>query len=79
MEFYDKLSAFIGTRTSSQCRSHHQKLFYKYKYLSKIREVFRNEITVPVYKAKLKDGFDRMKSIERNWESVEVKVEEPEP
>lgn len=52
MQFYDKLSAFIVTRTSSQCRSHHQKMFDKFKYISKIVELFKIKVGVPEYKAK---------------------------
>jgi hypothetical protein len=38
MLFYDKLAAFITTRNSIQCRSHHQKMFAKAKCVSKIVE-----------------------------------------
>ena len=52
MQFYDKLSAFIGSRSPSQCRSHHQKMFDKFKYVSKIVETFKIEVGLAQYKAK---------------------------
>ncbi len=52
MQFYDKLAAFIGSRTSSQCRSHHQKMFDKFKYISKIVETFKIQVGLAQYKAK---------------------------
>lgn len=42
MQFYDKLAGFVSSRTVSQCRSHHQKMFDKFKYVSKIIELFKN-------------------------------------
>lgn len=52
MQFYDKLSAFVKTRTSSQCRSHHQKLFNKFKTISNIREIFKSKLGITTYKNK---------------------------
>jgi hypothetical protein len=51
MIFYDKLAMFVGTRSSAQCRSHHQKVFEKFKYITKIVEKFKTEIGVNSYKA----------------------------
>ena len=65
MSFYDKLSAFVGTRTSSQCRSHHQKLFEKYKYISKTIEAFRSQIPMTTYKTRLAEGVETMKRINK--------------
>lgn len=70
MQFYDKLSAFITTRTTSQCRSHHQKLFDKFKYISKIVELFKNEVGLANYKAKYLDGIEKMKEINHQFSSV---------
>jgi len=64
MQFYDKLSSFVGTRTSAQCRSHHQKLFDKFKYISKIIELFKTEAGISNYKLKYLDGIEKMKIID---------------
>lgn len=53
MQFYDKLASFVGTRTSPQCRSHHQKLFDKFKYVSRIIDTFKTEVGVDYYKQRL--------------------------
>ena len=79
MQFYDKLSEFIGTRTSSQCRSHHQKLFAKFKYLSKIREIFKTQLGVTLYKSKLKQGMEKMDEIERKFLNRHTHEESEEP
>lgn len=70
MQFYDKLSAFIATRTTSQCRSHHQKLFDKFKYISKIVELFKNEVGLANYKTKYLEGIEKMKEINQQFSSV---------
>lgn len=75
MGFYDKLSLFVGTRTSSQCRSHHQKLFTKYKHLTKIRELFRNEIGVSSYKEQLARSYERMVRVEKEFEANKIILE----
>jgi len=51
MVFYDKLAMFVGTRSSPQCRSHHQKVFEKFKYITKIVEKFKTEVGINNYKA----------------------------
>jgi len=76
LQFYDKLSAFVATRTSSQCRSHHQKLFCKFKYFTKIREMIRSKIGQPAYKENLCEAHKKMETIERTWVSSQVKLEE---
>jgi hypothetical protein len=69
MQFYDKLAAFIATRSASQCRSHHQKLFDKFKYISKIVELFKNEVGLPSYKAEYFEGTEKMKAIDLRFAS----------
>lgn len=50
MIFYDKLAMFVGTRSSAQCRSHHQKLFEKFKYITRIVDNFKTEVGINTYK-----------------------------
>ena len=41
---FSRMSFFIGTKTSNQCRSHHQKMIQKYKTIDNI---IHNMILVP--------------------------------
>ena len=43
---YRMMANFIRTRTPDQCRTHHQKLEYKYHRTTKILEALRSEFGV---------------------------------
>jgi hypothetical protein len=69
MDFFPKLSIFVNTRTPSQCRSHHQKIFQKFKCVSNITRVFKNEFGNGNYERVLAEGRTRARSIELQFVS----------
>ena len=48
---FTRLSEYVSTRTSRQCRSHYQKMMIKYHTISKLRSYFRKAATPSAYDA----------------------------
>ncbi len=67
MQFFAKLSRFVSTRTPSQCRSHHQKIFAKFKYISKITGVFKTQIGRHDYASLLAQATQRAKGLDASF------------
>lgn len=63
MDFFPKLSLFVSTRTDAQCRSHHQKIFTKFKYVSNITALFKTQLGKDNYNQLLQQGHDCIRRI----------------